>query len=76
MIMAEEKSNYRLEVGKRLKSRREYEGWTREQVSDMTGYSVDTIRKVEEGCFNVSVDILGRIADIYGCDIYFMKKGK
>ena len=72
--MEESKSNYRLEVGKKLKSRREYEGWSREQVAEMTGYSIDTIRKVEEGSFNIHVDVIGRIADIYGCDIYFMKK--
>mgnify|MGYP002514622831 CR=1 FL=1 len=71
--MTDEK-NHRKIVGRRLQGRRDREGWSREQVAEMTGYSLDTIRKVEEGSFNVPVDVLGRIADIYGCDIYFMKK--
>jgi transcriptional regulator with XRE-family HTH domain len=68
-----DENNHRKVVGKRLQGRREREGWSREQVSEMSGLTVDTIRKVEEGAFNVPLDVLQKIADIYGCEIYFLK---
>ena len=46
--MIDEK-NHRKVVGKRLQGRRDREGWSREQVAEMSGLTVDTIRKVEEG---------------------------
>ena len=68
-----DENNHRKVVGRRLQGRREGEGWSREQVAEMSGLTVDTIRKVEEGAFNVPLDVLQKIADIYGCEIYFLK---
>ena len=72
IYMIDEK-NHRKVVGRRLQGRRDREGWSREQVAEMSGLTVDTIRKVEEGAFNVPLDVLQKIADIYGCEIYFLK---
>ena len=69
--MTDEK-NHRKVVGRRLQGRREREGWSREQVAEMSGLTVDTIRKVEEGAFNVPLDVLTKMAEVYGCEIYFM----
>ena len=73
--MAEEfRPQHRVNLGMRLQAKREEEGWSREQVAEMTGYTVATIRKVEEGVFNVPIDVVSRIADIYGCELAFQSK--
>ena len=71
--MSEIKNEQRKRVGSMLKARREREGWSREQVAEMADLTADTVRKVEEGAFNVPLDVLQKIADIYGCEIYFLK---
>lgn len=67
--MAEIKSLHRMRIGNQLREKREDEGWSREQVAEMSGLTVATIRKVEEGVFNVPIDVVSRIADIYGCQL-------
>ena len=62
-----DENNHRKVVGRRLQGRRDREGWSREQVAEMSGLTV------EEGAFNVPLDVLQKIADIYGCEIYFLK---
>lgn len=68
------KPRHRVMLGSRLQAKRDEEGWSREQVAEMTGYTVETIRKVEEGVFNVPIDVVSRIADIYGCELVFQSK--
>lgn len=70
--MSEIKNEQRKRVGSMLKARREREGWSREQVAEMADLTADTVRKVEEGAFNVPLDVLVKIADVYGCEIYFL----
>jgi transcriptional regulator with XRE-family HTH domain len=73
--MADElRTQHRINLGRRLQEKREDEGWTREQVAEMTGFTLATIRKVEEGVFNVPIDVVSRIADIYGCELVFQSK--
>ena len=74
--MSEIKNEQRQRVGKMLKGRREWEGWSREQVAEMAGLTADTVRKVEEGVFNVPLDVLTKMAEVYGCEIYFMSYKK
>ena len=61
--------DYRIEMGKQLRSLRELQGWTVEQVATMAGVKATTIEKIEEGAFNVSFDILAKVADVLGCRI-------
>ncbi len=72
--MGDIKSFHRISIGRRLKEKRLEEGWDIEQVAEMSGLKADTIRKVEEGVFNVPIDVVSRIADIYGCDLVFQSK--
>lgn len=72
--MKENNSIYRQVIGRRLKEKRLEEGWDIEQVAEMSGLKADTIRKVEEGVFNVPIDVVSRIADIYGCELVFQSK--
>ena len=72
--MGDIKSVHRMMLGRRLREKREEEGWSIEQVAEMSGLKADTIRKVEEGVFNVPIDVVSRIADIYGCELVFQSK--
>lgn len=65
----ENKVRYRVRLGMMLEEQREREGWSRQQVAEMTGLTEATVRKVEEGVFNVPLDVLATIADVYGCNI-------
>ena len=61
-------------LGRAIREKREDEGWSQEQVAEMTGFTVATIRKVEEGVFNVPIDVVSRIADVYGCELSIRQK--
>ena len=53
-------------IGKSLREIRERQGWSGEQVALMAGVKEATIRKVEQGAFNVPIDVLTTIADVLG----------
>lgn len=61
--------DYRWQTGKQLRDLRELQGWTAEQVAVMAGVKTKTIEKIEAGAFNVSLDILAKVADVLGADI-------
>ncbi len=49
-----------------MKRKREKQGWTCQQVADMSGVKVQTVEKIEAGAFNVPADILAKVADVLG----------
>ena len=49
-----------------MKRKREEQGWTCQQVADMSGVKVQTVEKIEAGAFNVPADILAKVADVLG----------
>ena len=61
--------DYRHEVGKHLRYLREYHGWSVDQVATMAGVKPKTIEKIEEGAFNVSLDILAKVSDVLDADV-------
>lgn len=67
--MAEEKSNYRLEIGQQLKAVRESQGWSTEQVAEMSGVKPVTIEKIEVGAFDVKLSLIGKVCEVLGCKI-------
>ena len=48
--------------GKRMRELRSRRGWTQEQMAEYTSLSSDTIRRLEHGKFNPSLDTMGKIA--------------
>ena len=64
--MGEIKTLHRKRIGKRLRAIRETQGWSLEQVALMAGVKEATVRKVEEGAFNVPIDVLTTLADVLG----------
>ena len=67
--MEETKKVHRKELGEQFKSLREEQGWSIEQVALMADVRESTIEKIEAGAFNVPMDILARVADIFGADL-------
>lgn len=60
---------YRIQVGQQFRQVREAQGWSVSQVALMADVKEATIEKIEQGAFNVPLDILARVADVLGCDI-------
>lgn len=67
--MSEEKSFNRLRIGQSIATIRKEKGLTQEQLSQMTGLDRANIGKIENGRYNVSIDILGKICEALGCRI-------
>ena len=52
-------------IGKSIKSLRQLNNWTQEQLADKSFYSVRNIRRIEnEG--TTSIDVVNTFADIFG----------
>lgn len=65
----EQKKAHRKELGRQFRALREEQGWSVEQVALMADVKDATIEKIEAGVFNVPLDILARVADIFGADL-------
>ena len=65
----ETKQAHRIELGKQFRALREEQGWSIEQVALMADVRESTIEKIEAGAFNVPMDILAKVADIYSADL-------
>jgi len=59
----------RIRIGRRLAELRESAGMTQQQVADITGILRPHVARAEAGKYNISIDVLGRIADALGCRI-------
>lgn len=66
--------NYREEIGSELQTLRVQKGLTVRELGDMCGMQHSSIVKIENGRYNVSVDILGKVADALGCKLTFEPK--
>lgn len=67
--MSEEKNLNRLRIGQAIAAIRKEKGLTQEQLSQITGLDRANIGKIENGRYNVSIDILGKICEALGCRI-------
>ena len=53
-------------IGDLIRKKREEQGWDKTQIAEMCGVTENTIRKIEEGWFDVSIDLVGSIAEVLG----------
>ena len=67
--LAEYTNKHREQLGIDFKETRTALGWSVEQVAQMAGVKPITIEKIEAGKFNVSLDIMVRVADVLGSDV-------
>lgn len=73
--MSEIKNEQRQRIGKRLKEIRTEQGWSQEQVALMAGVTERTVEKVEQGAFNVPLDVLATLSDVLGYELWINEKG-
>ena len=72
--MGDIKTSHRIKLGKQLRAIREEQGWSVSQVALMADVRDKTIEKIEEGVFNVPLDMLAKVADVLGADITIKSK--
>jgi transcriptional regulator with XRE-family HTH domain len=72
--MSEIKNEQRKRIGERLKEIRTEQGWSQEQVALMAGVTERTVEKVEQGAFNVPLDVLATLSDVLGYELRIGRK--
>lgn len=56
-------------LGEQIRARRQDLNMTQTELSEATGVDRANISKIEGGRYNVSVDIIGRIAEALRCEV-------
>lgn len=65
--------NNREYIGKRIAEIRQAKGLSIRQLAEASGVNFANIYKIENGKYNVSIDILGKICEALGCRIDIVK---
>ena len=73
-MATEIRTKHRIELGKQFKRKREEQGWTELQVAMFADVKERTIQKIENGVFNVPLDVLAKVVDVLGCDLVIRAK--
>lgn len=66
--------NERERIGALLAQKRNEAGLSVRALADLSGISYQNITKIENGKYNVSIDILSKIAGALNCQIEIVKK--
>lgn len=61
--------NNREYIGKRIAEIRQAKGLSIRQLAEASGVNFANIYKIENGKYNVSIDILGKVCEALGCRI-------
>lgn len=73
-MIAKLASPYREEIGSELQTLRVQKGLTVRELGEMCDMQHSSIVKIENGRYNVSVDILGKVADALGYRLTFEER--
>lgn len=66
--------NERERIGALLAQKRNEAGYSVRALAELAGVSYQNITKLENGKYNVSIDILSKIVNALGCEIDIKKK--
>lgn len=66
--------NHREQIGQRIAQLRKEKGLSLRDLSSMCGVTYQNIHKIENGKYNVGIDILGKIADALGVNIELIEQ--
>lgn len=69
MSNVERTKEFRKILGNQLRLIREKQGWEQEQVAEMAELKPVTVQKIEEGVFNVPIDVIERMCNVLGCSL-------
>lgn len=65
----EQKKENRIRIGSHLAAIRKEKGLTIRQLADRCGVSFQNITKIENGKYNVSIDILGKLCEALNSEL-------
>ena len=68
------KEENRKKIGSQILDIRMEQCWTQEQLGAMCGVKAVTIDKIEQGRFNVSLDVIGKVCDVLGVQMVLVEK--
>ena len=63
-----------MEIGKIIKERRALLGISQQDLSDFSGVGISTVKDLERGVGNPSVDTLKKILEVVGLEMTFQVK--
>ena len=63
-----------MDIGKVIKERRALLGISQQDLSDYSGVSISTVKDLERGVGNPSIDTLKKILDVVGLEIILQVK--
>ena len=63
--------DYKL-IGERIKRTRKAKGMTQEVLAERLNVSIGYVSQVERGITKISLDLLGAVSAILGCDVAFL----
>ena len=67
-----EREQERKRIGQRIAELRRANGMTQQEMAERCGIFQSNIARIEKGKYAVTVDILGRIADVLGMKVDFV----
>ena len=67
------KEENRKKLGEQVRKVREEQGWTQEQLAAFVGVKEQTIEKIEEGRYNVSLDLSGTVCEALGVNLMLVE---
>ena len=70
----EQKQENRIRIGGQIAAIRNKKGLSIRELAEACGVSFANIYKIENGKYNVSIDILGKICEALGCRIKIEQK--
>ena len=73
-LLSDGPMTHRQQIGSKIQELRVQRGLSVRQLAEMSGVIYSNISKIENGRYNVSVDILGKIADALGVELTMIEK--
>lgn len=68
------KQDERIRIGNKIKELRMSQNMSQLELAEKTGLKQPSIARIEAGKFNTGFDHLQMIAEVFGCNIDFVKK--
>lgn len=67
-------NDHRQRIGRRIREIRGTLSLTQQELAERTGIQQCHIARIEAGKYSVGLDVLQRIADVFGMNVDFIKK--
>lgn len=71
-----EVSDNRKRIGKKITQLRKEAGLSQENLAEIAGLDRTNVSKIENGRYNISIDLLSKVVSALNADIDFVKRSK